>query len=262
MRTHRADRWDLGFRSPLLSEPEIDDELAKADIFATGEDAALSGNVLQDNGRGADTSDGTLTVTALIAPDGTELAVGQAHIFDFGTVTLNADGSFVYDPRGAALDGLDAGETALVEFGYLASDGVNSSTGMVNITVTGADEKSMFNEITGTQRRDVIYGTEGNDIIRGLGGSDVMNGLGGEDWFVFGTETHNCRRETDKIRGFNSQEDAILLDVGTETRFIRETSQGVLIRFVGDRDSLLIVGRDIDKEDIRILHSDALENWV
>ena len=243
----------------------IDDDtgpIAKADSFATGEDNPLSGNVLQDNGGGADTGDGTLTVTALIAPNGTELAVGQTHSFDFGTVKLNADGSFVYDPRGNAFDDLDTGETALVGFGYLVSDGVNKSAGMVDITVTGADEKPVFNEITGTQRHDFIRGTAGNDIIRSLGGSDVMNGKGGEDWFVFGDETHNCRREVDVIRRFNWHEDAIVLDADTEIRSIRDVGRGVKITFEGDHDSVLVYGRGVDHDNIRILQSDALENWV
>lgn len=243
----------------------IDDDtapIAKADSFATGEDNPLSGNVLQDNGQGADTGDGTLTVTALIAPGGTELAVGQAHAFDFGTVTLNADGSFIYDPRGTAFDALDAGATALVGFGYRVSDGVNASTGLVDITVAGADEQPMFNEIIGTQRRDVIRGTDGNDLIRSLGGSDRLFGSGGEDWFVFGTETRNCRRETDIIRSFDWQEDAIVLDAGTEIRSIRDVGRGVLIKFEGDRDSVLVFGQGLDEDNIRILQSDALENWV
>ena len=243
----------------------IDDDtgpVAKDDSFATGEDSTVSGNVLQDNGQGADTGDGTLTVTALIAPNGTELAVGQTHSFDFGTVTLNADGSFVYDPRGPAFDDLNAGATALVGFGYLVSDGVNSSTGLVDITVTGADEMPIFNEITGTQRRDFIRGTEGNDIIRSLGGFDVMNGKGGEDWFVFGDETHNCRREIDVIRRFNWQEDAIVLEGDAEVRAIKDVGYGVKITFEGDRDSVLVYGRGVEHDNILILQADALENWV
>ena len=243
----------------------VDDDtapIAKADSFATGEDAAVSGNVLQDNGQGADTGDGTLTVTALIAPGGTELAVGQVHGFDFGTVTLNADGSFIYDPRGTAFDNLDAGETALVGFSYRVSDGVNSSTGLVEITVTGADEQPLLNEIIGTQRRDVIRGTDGNDLIRSLGGSDLLFGGGGEDWFVFGAETRNSRRETDIIRSFDWQEDAIVLDAGTEIRSIRDLGAGVLIKFEGDRDSVLIFGPGLDEDNIRIQQSDVLEGWA
>ena len=110
--------------------------------------------------------------------------------------------------------------------------------------------------------RSAIRGTDGNDLICSLGGSDLLFGSGGEDWFVFGAETRNSRRETDIIRSFDWQEDAIVLDAGTEIRSIRDFGAGVLIKFEDDRDSVLIFGPGLDEDNIRILQSDVLENWV
>jgi VCBS repeat-containing protein len=242
----------------------IDDDsapIAKNDAFTGDEDSLLIGNVLSDNGQGVDTGDGTLQVTALVAPDGTQLALGQTHSFDFGKVTLNADGSFTYDPRGTAFDTLDAGETAQVEFGYVLSDGTNTEIGYVDITVTGVDEARDFNEIIGSNRNDVLRGTRGDDLIAGLGGNDLMWSGKGEDWFVFGDETENGKRETDVIIGFNEKTDAIVLTGDAEISSIRDTRDGVQITFEGDYDTLRLIGPRLDADKITIFHVDDL-NFV
>jgi Ca2+-binding RTX toxin-like protein len=242
----------------------VDDDgapIARNDAFTGDEDSLLIGNVLSDNGQGVDSGDGTLQITALLAPDGTQLGLGQTHEFDFGKVTLAAEGSFTYDPRGSAFDDLAAGQTEQVQFGYVLSDGVNSDIGYVDITVTGVDERPDFNEITGTNRNDFLRGTRGDDLIAGLGGNDVMTGRSGEDWFVFNDETVNCRRETDIIFGFDQNEDAIVLGPDAEIRSIRDTWDGVRITFEGDRDALRIVGHNLDADKIAVLHIDDL-NFV
>lgn len=242
----------------------VDDDtapIAKADSFTTGEDAPLAGNVLADNGQGPDTGDGQLSVTSLIAPDGTELAVGQAHSFAFGTITLNADGSFLYDPRGPAFDSLNAGQTALAGFGYRLSDGSNSTIGSVGITVAGADEQPLFNEVMGTRRTDILRGTDADDLMRGLAGSDLMFGSKGQDWFVFDSETDNGKREADLITGFNWREDAIVLGPDAEIRSIRDFLGTVLITFEDDRDTLVVQGRGVKAANLTILQSDALDLW-
>ena len=238
----------------------LDDDsapLAKADSFEIDEDTVLSGNVLVDNGQGADTGDGALMVTALIALDGTELAVGQSHDFDFGRVTLNADGSFTYDPRGPGFDDLDAGETEQVAFGYLLSDGTNSTVGSVEIEVAGAAERNDVNEIIGTEGRDIIIGTSGNDLIRGLGGSDRMRGGAGNDWFVFDSETQNGRCERDVLVGFNWRKDTIVLGSDAEIRSIEDFGGGVRVIFEGDGDVLFIRGRGLEAENINFVQEDS-----
>lgn len=242
----------------------LDDDLApvaRTDRFAATEDAVLTGNLLADNGAGADTGETALSITALIAPDGTELAVGQTHVFDFGTVRVEADGSFTLNSNGPAFDGLGQGQTAELGLGYVLSDGTNSSAGDIRVTVAGQDEFPDLNVINGTRRNDMLRGTSGDDLIHGRGGNDVMNGRGGEDWFVFGAETENHRRETDVIFGFSAAEDTIVLD-GTEILSVRDTCYGVFIRFADDRDVLHVLGEGVTADTIRIVEADDLTWWA
>ncbi|GIT86743.1 S-layer family protein [Roseobacter sp. OBYS 0001] len=97
-------------------------------------DGALSGNVLSDNGNGADSDiDGdTLSVTAL---NGSTVALGVATTLASGAiVTLNADGTFDYDQNGS-FSGLGAGTTATDTFDYTISDG-NGGTDTATVTIT------------------------------------------------------------------------------------------------------------------------------
>ena len=54
-------------------------------------------------------------------------------------VTVNADGSYTYDPNGK-FGGLGAGNTASDSFTYQASDGSLTDTATVKITITGENE--------------------------------------------------------------------------------------------------------------------------
>lgn len=58
------------------------------------------------------------------------------------TVTVNANGTFSYDPRGSAtLQALSVGEQATDSFTYTVRDASNqSATGTVNVTVTGVND--------------------------------------------------------------------------------------------------------------------------
>src|SRR5690606_28547080 len=70
----------------------IDDDVAPVaqdDAFTIDEDSVLTGNLLDDNGSGADTGGAPLSVSAVIAADGSELAVGQFHVFEFGSLRVN-----------------------------------------------------------------------------------------------------------------------------------------------------------------------------
>ncbi|MEM7543351.1 MAG: Ig-like domain-containing protein, partial [Pseudomonadota bacterium] len=54
-------------------------------------------------------------------------------------VTLNADGSYTYDPNGA-FESLASGQTTTDTFQYTLSDGTESDTATVTITITGVDD--------------------------------------------------------------------------------------------------------------------------
>lgn len=97
---------------------------AADDAFTTDEDMAVSGNVLVDNGNGADSdiNGDTLTVTAATLTT----AMG-------GTVALAANGDFTYTPA-ANFNGADS-------FTYTVSDGNGgSATGTVSLTVNAIND--------------------------------------------------------------------------------------------------------------------------
>ena len=91
------------------------------DSFDTDAATTVNGNVLDDSGGGADTDpDGDpLTVTAV---NGDETAIGsQVTLASGALLTLNADGTFDYDPN-SAFDGLTPGQSATDSFTYVVRD--------------------------------------------------------------------------------------------------------------------------------------------
>ncbi|MDO8271785.1 MAG: Ig-like domain-containing protein [Gammaproteobacteria bacterium] len=93
------------------------------------------------------------------------VAEGPAH----GTITLTADGKFVYTPL-TNYSGAD-------KFTFTASDGVaTSAPGQVVITIAPVQDR-----ITGTAGNDVLTGNIDSDIFTGGAGNDVISGGEGID---------------------------------------------------------------------------------
>ncbi|NET36426.1 MAG: DUF4347 domain-containing protein [Cyanothece sp. SIO1E1] len=113
------------------------------DDFSVDADAALTGNVLVDNGNGPDVDPegDPLSVTAIngvaVAPSGSEtVLVGSSG----ATVTINSDGTFSFDTNGG-FDSLAPGETATETFTTTISDGSgNTDISTATITVNGIDD--------------------------------------------------------------------------------------------------------------------------
>ncbi len=104
--------------------------IARDDTFSTNADSILEGNVLEDNGGGADSD-----------PDGDTLAVQTSNrlLPSNARIVLAADGTFSYDTRGV-YDHLSDGETDVDTFDYTLEDGnLGIDTGTVSITVVGID---------------------------------------------------------------------------------------------------------------------------
>ncbi|MER5867069.1 FG-GAP-like repeat-containing protein [Kitasatospora sp. NPDC002040] len=118
-------------------------------------------------------------------PDGNPLTAsvvtGPAH----GTLALNPDGSFSYQP-GSAYVGSDS-------FSYKATDATNeSNVATVTITVTAgcrglAATITGNGGVTGTSGADVIVTGNGNDSVSGNGGNDTICTFGGNDAVSAGT---------------------------------------------------------------------------
>ncbi|MGV9266160.1 FG-GAP-like repeat-containing protein [Kitasatospora sp. NPDC003701] len=112
-------------------------------------------------------------------PDGNPLTAsvvtGPAH----GTLTLNPDGSFSYQPAGAYV-GSDS-------FTYQASDGTDdSNVATVTIGVSAGCHglaATIVGDgvVNGTSGADVIVTGNGNDSVSGNGGNDTICTFGGND---------------------------------------------------------------------------------
>jgi len=161
----------------------------------------VSGDLLADNGNGADAlgvdgaspggpviaftftgeDTGLTAVTALAGATVTTAAGGE--------LTVNADGTWVYDapvaldPDTLDLLNLDPGVAGFVDdFSYLIRDGdgdVDSAAQSVRVVLDSSREQA------GDDLANTLDGGEGGDFLRGGGGNDTLNGNGGAD-FLFG----------------------------------------------------------------------------
>ena len=124
-----------------------DDPVATDDTGAVDEDATLTvaaiNGVIQAND--TDPDGDTLTVGAIRtgteAGSGTAGTLGSPLTGTYGTLTLNADGSYTYVADQAAADALASGVTATDTFTYTASDGKGGTDAAeIVITVTGTND--------------------------------------------------------------------------------------------------------------------------
>ncbi|TAK74984.1 MAG: tandem-95 repeat protein, partial [Aquabacterium sp.] len=124
-----------------------DNPVARADAGSLGEDSTLTisaaNGVIQSGasaaGRDTDVDGDTLSVSA-VSFGATTGTVGSALAGAYGSLTLNANGSYSYVP-GAAAQALDDGEFATETFSYTVSDGHGgTSTTTLTITLIGSND--------------------------------------------------------------------------------------------------------------------------
>lgn len=97
-------------------------------------------------------------------------------------------------------------------------------------------------ELHGTAGNDRLVGTDADEtLFAGAGRLDQIWGGAGADTFVFGDETANGQRETDRIADYQTGIDRIDLG-GAEIHQIRETAAGVTLWIGADLDQLVIAG--------------------
>jgi VCBS repeat-containing protein len=156
---------------------------AKDDAFTTAENAVLAGgsSVFADNGSGDDTDvDSPLEVTAV---NGSALSVGSEITLASGAhLTLNADGTFSYDPNHVfdklpAVGSGAANTSGSDSFTYTLNGG---PTATVTVTIAGVDSNDLA---MGTAGDDTIATGIGNDTIKGGAGADSMAGGTGNDTY-------------------------------------------------------------------------------
>ncbi|OLO02567.1 tandem-95 repeat protein, partial [Salinicola socius] len=122
---------------------------------STGENATL--NIAAAQGVLANDSDvdgGTLSVRAV---NGVTGSVGQAITgSNGGTFTLNADGSYSFNP-GTAFDRLAAGQTDTTQVSYTVSDGQGgTATSTLTVTVTGTNDAPVAQAGTATTEENTL----------------------------------------------------------------------------------------------------------
>lgn len=129
------------YEAPTNSPPVAND-----DAFSTDEDTAFSGNVMDDNGNGADFDpDGDGFDVFQLNGDGASIGV-EITLASGALLTLNSDGGFDYDPNGA-FEGLAEGASRTDGFLYTLTD-INGTTdeGEVTITVNGRNDAPIAND--------------------------------------------------------------------------------------------------------------------
>ncbi|MGZ0186568.1 MAG: tandem-95 repeat protein, partial [Alphaproteobacteria bacterium] len=127
--------------------PQNDAPVAQPDAFSGDEDTNIAGDVLADNGNGADSD---------IDGDALTISTTPASDVSNGTLTLNENGTFVYTPD-TDFNGTDS-------FIYTVLDGNNArSAATVTLTVNPVDD-GPSNFILGRPGDDIIIG-DGRTVI-------------------------------------------------------------------------------------------------
>ncbi len=193
--------------------PDALDDNASAD-----EDASTSGNVLTND------SDADGDALEVVTVNG--LPVGTPIVGLYGTLTLSADGSYSYTADQPGADRLADGTTADDVFTYEVSDGEDTSTATLTITVSAVADGRF---VVGTEQDDVLPGADLNDVVEGLGGNDRLLGGDGDDLLDGGTGH-------DYLNG-GDDDDTLLGGAGNDVLF---GNDGDDILIGGDGDDLLI----------------------
>ncbi|KAI9549361.1 hypothetical protein GHT06_003727 [Daphnia sinensis] len=123
--------------------PVNDPPLASDDVVTTNAGVTASGNVLTNDTdlEGDDLSISKITV------DGVDYAVGTPHTMASGILTVNADGTFTFEPA----SGFTGDVPAIT---YTLSDGTGTDTGVINIYVAPVNDAPVANPDTNTVAED------------------------------------------------------------------------------------------------------------
>ncbi|WP_417387873.1 Ig-like domain-containing protein, partial [Gimesia sp.] len=168
-----------------------DDPVANTDTDSTDEDNVTGGNVLT-NDTDIDTSD-ILTVTAV---NGVALSGPTGNVFSLSSgaiVTINADGTYQYNPNGAFED-LAVTETISDTFTYTISDGNGGTdTATVTITIDGVNDAPVAeNDVFTTDEDTAIFNANlfadtGNGADSDVDQSDSFTVTGIKEGMTTGT---------------------------------------------------------------------------
>ncbi|MBE2169794.1 VCBS domain-containing protein, partial [Cobetia sp. 2AS1] len=226
-----------------------DAPVATDDASTTDEDTALATadttNVLV-NDIDVD-ADSALVVSQV---NGSGANVGQPVTgSEGGDFTLNADGSWSFDPSGD-FEALKNGESAVTTLTYQVSDGLGGvSTATVSVTINGVDDVPTLTPATGDVTEDTAVNGEGDLVAAGTLAAG-SGGDAGEDKFTAATLTGEYGELTVDADGnwaysADNAQDAVqqlnqgveLTDTFTVTNADGETTTTVTITLTGVNDA-------------------------
>ncbi|WP_259372616.1 beta strand repeat-containing protein [Piscinibacter defluvii] len=156
-----------------------DAPVATADSAALNENATVTRNAA--NGVLANDSDvdsGDTRSVSGVAFAGTPGSVGSALAGTYGTLTLNADGSYSYAANRPAADALAASQVAIETFTVTIRDAAGATnTSTLSFTITGInDVPTITGTATGAVREDVTLSTGGTlTVVDADAGQSVFN---------------------------------------------------------------------------------------
>ncbi|MEO0852325.1 MAG: Ig-like domain-containing protein, partial [Cyanobacteria bacterium J06648_11] len=171
-------------RSQIQAEPINLDPVATPDRFTAVDVSPISGNVLTDNGDGAD-SDFENQAIAISRTNGEPDLATPVPLPSGAQVTLNANGDFTYDP-GNAFALLPDDILAVDRFTYTLSDTADGSDIAEVAIALNAQNADVRPLIEGSNFRDRIQGTSNSESFLTLDASDIVEGLEGDDFFNTG----------------------------------------------------------------------------
>ncbi len=203
--------FDSTIATKIVSVTPVDDApVAQDDDVFTDEVTVLSGNLFDDNSFGPDADpDGPALSISEVNGSAASLGV-QITLTSGALLTVNADGTFTYDPNHAfdSLAPFDSGAlnfTGFDTFQYTLAGGGTATVQVAIDGVAGAgtiyEGNSSNNEITGDPTLDSLFHLE-------QGGNDHANGGRGNDGFYYG----GAFDANDPVKGGDGNNDQIGLE--------------------------------------------------
>ncbi|MCP9786370.1 VCBS domain-containing protein, partial [Cyanobium sp. N5-Cardenillas] len=159
---------------PPVAVDDVGTALEAGGSFNTSPGSNASGNVLA-NDTDPDPADNPLTVRGRVTAfrtgasegAGTAGSLGSPLRGTYGQLTVNADGSYTYELNNAnpTVDALDPGASLTESFNYTVSDGALSDTGVLVITIQGANDAPVSADDTGLaiEAGGTLNGTPGTN---------------------------------------------------------------------------------------------------
>lgn len=154
--------------------------VAVIDQVIVAEDATVVGNVLLNDSTGESDPLATTDVLTVTFVGNTVVLGATVVTGHYGTLTISANGDYVYAANGDIVDAFADGTVLHENFAYAITDGNGGiAESSLSITINTVDDHKTF--VLANGKSSTFTGGAGDDIVRGGGGSDTLNGGDGAD---------------------------------------------------------------------------------